>query len=235
MLKIHNIYKKYGRKQVLNGIDLEIDQPGIYAILGPNGSGKTTILKSLLGMVIPQKGNIFFDGEKINNNTNYRRKIDYVPQIANFPQNIRVNEMFDLVVKIRGVEAVRKQELIALFRLQPYLDQRIGALSGGNLQKLNLTLSLMFNSPVVVLDEPTSGLDPIALLALKDLLKRELEAGKIILLTTHIMHLVEELATDITFILDGKIYYKGSKAELVRRHGDTDMEHVMANILEQNV
>lgn len=235
MLNLTDIYKNYGRKKVLQGIHLEIANAGIYAILGPNGSGKTTILKSILGMVIPQKGQIEFDGLNIKNNTSYRKSIDYVPQIAHFPQNVRVSEIFELIERIRGLKPVRKEELISLFKLTPYLNQRIGSLSGGNLQKLNLTLALMFDSKMIILDEPTSGLDPIALIALKDLLRDEFKRGKTILLTTHIMNLVEELATDITFILDGKIYYKGPMEALKLQHGNTDMEHVMAEILKDHV
>ncbi len=231
MLQLIDLQKKYGKKPVLLGINVTISEPGIYAILGPNGSGKTTILKSILGMVVPDRGRVEFDGINTRNSTDYRTRIDYVPQIANFPQNIRVGEMLLLIAKIRGAQPKRKTELIELFRISSYLDQRIGALSGGNLQKLNLTLALMFDSQTIILDEPTSGLDPIALIALKDLLREEVKRGKTVILTTHIMNLVEELATDITFILDGKIYYKGPMDELKHQHGDTDMEHVMANIL----
>jgi Cu-processing system ATP-binding protein len=231
MLQVTDLHKKYGRKHVLLGIDLTISEPGIYAILGPNGSGKTTILKSVLGMVIPDRGKVEFNGINTKKDNEYRKNIDYVPQIAHFPQNIRVYEMLTLIAKIRGTQPVRKRELIDMFRLTSNLDQRIGALSGGNLQKLNLTMSLMFDSDTIILDEPTSGLDPIALIALKELLRKEVLRGKTIILTTHIMNLVEELATDITFILDGKIYYKGPMDELKHQHGDTDMEHVMANIM----
>lgn len=235
MLKLTDIHKRYGKKKVLLGVDLDISEPGIYAILGPNGSGKTTMLKSILGMVIPNKGIIKFDSVNTKNNTEYRRDIDYVPQIARFPQNVSVTEIFALIERIRGVVPKRKVELIELFKIEPYLETRIGALSGGNLQKLNLILAMMFDSKMIVLDEPTSGLDPIALIALKDLLRADFKRGKTILLTTHIMHLVEELATDITFILDGKIYYKGSMEELKQRHGNVDMEHVMAEILTDHV
>lgn len=234
MLELTDLHKSYGKKSVLRGIDLFIDKPGIHAVLGPNGSGKTTIMKSILGMVLPNKGNINFDGTDISKDISYRSRIDYVPQIAHFPQNIQVNEMYDLIEKIRTKKGVRKDSLIELFLLEKHLDKRIGALSGGTLQKLNLSLALMFDSPVLILDEPTTGLDPIALIALKDFLIQEKENGKIILLTTHIMNFVEEMADNVTFLLDGKIYYNGSIDALKSQYGDQDMEHVIAQILKDH-
>jgi len=90
MVTIENLHKKFGKNQVLSGVDLTIGEGGIFAVLGPNGSGKTTLIKSVLGMVIPNKGNITVLGENIKKNSEYRHKIDYLPQIANFPSNLRV-------------------------------------------------------------------------------------------------------------------------------------------------
>lgn len=235
MIIIKDLKKSYGKKQVLLGVDIQIDKAGIYAVLGPNGSGKTTIMKCVLGMVIPNSGLIEIDGKTIKKNIQYRKGIDYVPQIANFPNNIKVDEMFDLIERIRGEEPKRREELIHLFKLESHLKSRIGALSGGTLQKLNLSIALMFDSPLLILDEPTSGLDPIALIALKKLLIEERAKGKIILLTTHIMNLVEELADEVTFLLEGKIYFSGPIQELRHQHGDRNMENVMAEILQDHV
>ena len=86
MVTIENLHKKFGKNQVLSGVDLTITDGGIFAVLGPNGSGKTTLIKSILGMVIPNKGNITVLGENIRQHSDYRHKIDYLPQIANFPR-----------------------------------------------------------------------------------------------------------------------------------------------------
>src|SRR5690625_3566513 len=93
MIEVNNIYKKFGKNEVLKGIDLNIDQKGVFAVLGPNGSGKTTLIKCILGMVLPNEGTIKVDGESIARNWEYRRKIDYLPQIANFPTNSTVEEL----------------------------------------------------------------------------------------------------------------------------------------------
>ena len=129
---------------------------------------------------------------------------------------------------------IRDQELITLFELEPFLDKKLGHLSGGTKQKVNIVLTFMFNSDLVILDEPTSGLDPIALLHLKDLIRTEKEAGKTILITTHIMSFVEEMADEIVFLLDGKIYFKGTVQELQTKTEQQDLEHAIANILEKS-
>jgi len=230
MIGIKDLHKSFGKLKVLNDLELRIEQGGIFVILGPNGSGKTTLIKSILGMVVPDGGEIEIDGNPILKGWRYRDNIDYLPQIANFPSNLRVDELFKLVKELRA-KPTREQELIDLFDLRPFLDKKLGHLSGGTKQKVNIALTFMFDSDLVILDEPTSGLDPISLIHLKDLIKAEKNAGKTILITTHIMSFVEEMADEIVFLLDGKIYFKGTVSELQERTGQTDLEHAIANIL----
>ncbi|WP_417856277.1 ABC transporter ATP-binding protein [Xanthomarina gelatinilytica] len=233
MVSIQNLHKKFGKNQVLSGLDLEIGQGGIFAVLGPNGSGKTTLIKCLLGMVIPNKGTISVLGENVKNGSAYRHKIDYLPQIANFPSNLKVKELIKMIKDLRG-NTTLDQDLISLFKLEPFLDKKLGNLSGGTKQKVNLVLTFMFNSPLVILDEPTSGLDPISLLRLKKLIQAEKDKGKTILITSHIMSFVEEISDEIVFLLEGKIYFKGSINELKNKTNQPDFEHAIASILTDN-
>ncbi|HLV38223.1 ABC transporter ATP-binding protein [Xanthomarina sp.] len=233
MIKIKNLYKKFGKNEVLSGLDLEIGEGGIFAVLGPNGSGKTTLIKCLLGMVIPNKGTISVLGENVKSGSNYRHKIDYLPQIANFPNNLKVKELITMIKDLRGKTSL-DQELISLFKLEPFLDKRLGNLSGGTKQKVNLVLTFMFDSPLVILDEPTSGLDPISLLRLKKLIQSEKAKGKTILITSHIMSFVEEISDEIVFLLEGKIYFKGTITELKDKTKQPDFEHAIASILTDN-
>ncbi|WP_458627896.1 ABC transporter ATP-binding protein [Winogradskyella sp. PC D3.3] len=233
MVTIENLHKKFGKNQVLSGVDLSISEGGIFAVLGPNGSGKTTLIKSILGMVIPDKGHITVLGENIKKNSDYRHKIDYLPQIANFPSNLRVKELIKMIKDLRK-PTNEDERLIDLFKLEPFLDKKLGNLSGGTKQKVNLVLTFMFDSPIVILDEPTSGLDPISLIRLKDLIKAEKAKGKTILITSHIMSFVEEISDEIVFILEGKIYFKGSIQKLKTKTNQPDFEHAIASILTDN-
>jgi Cu-processing system ATP-binding protein len=233
MVEITDLYKKFGKNQVLNGIDLNINKGGIFAVLGPNGSGKTTIIKSILGMVLPDRGTIKVFDADVNKNSSYRHQIDYLPQIANFPSNLKVNELIKMIKDLRG-QTNADQKLISLFKLEPFLNKRLGTLSGGTKQKVNIILTFMFNSPIIILDEPTTGLDPISLIRLKELIQNEKAKGKTVLITSHIMSFVEEVADEIVFILEGKIYFKGTIKELKTLTKQQDFEHAIANILNEN-
>ncbi|WP_064967115.1 ABC transporter ATP-binding protein [Tenacibaculum ovolyticum] len=235
MIEIRSLYKKFGKVEVLKGLDLSIKSGGIFAVLGPNGSGKTTLIKSVLGMVVPNKGDIVIDGNSVLKKHEYRNNINYLPQIANFPSNLSVNELIKMVKNLRSKPAV-DQDLIELFRLQPFLDKKLGNLSGGTKQKVNLVLTFMFDSELIILDEPTTGLDPISLLNLKKIILVEKKKGKTILITSHIMSFVEEMADEIVFLLDGKIYFKGTLTAIKEQTKQNDLEHAIAAILiKENV
>lgn len=233
MVSIQNLHKKFGKNQVLCGLDLTINEGGIFAVLGPNGSGKTTLIKSILGMVIPDKGNIEVLGENINKSSDYRHKIDYLPQIANFPSNLKVKELIKMIKDLRN-HTDDDERLINLFKLEPFLDKKLGTLSGGTKQKVNLVLTFMFDSPLIILDEPTTGLDPISLIRLKELIEAEKTKGKTIFITSHIMSFVEEVANEIVFLLEGKIYFKGTISALKTQTNQPDFEHAIASILTEN-
>lgn len=233
MVTIKNLHKKFNSNSVLNGVDLDIKEGGILAILGPNGSGKTTLIKSILGMVIPNKGSISVLGHNIKRNSSYRNEIDYLPQIANFPSNLKVKELITMIKDLRG-NGSKDQELVELFKIGPYLNKKLGNLSGGTKQKVNIILTFMFNSPLIILDEPTSGLDPISLISLKQLINEEKARGKTILITSHIMSFVEEMADEIVFLLEGKIYFKGTITDLKTKTKQPNFEQAIASILTDN-
>lgn len=234
MIEISSLNKKFGKLTVLDGLDLTIDSGGIFAILGPNGSGKTTLIKSILGMVIPDKGDIKIAGTSVLKKWKYRNDINYLPQIANFPANLSVKELIKMVKNLRPKQA-NDAGLIQRFGLEPFLDKKLGNLSGGTKQKVNILLTFMFESDLIILDEPTTGLDPISLIQLKEIIHEEKQKGKTILITTHIMSFVEEIADEIVFLLDGEIYFKGSSNELKQRTGQKDLEHAIAKLISKDL
>ncbi len=230
MIEVKDLYKTFGKVEVLKGLDLSIKKGGIFAVLGPNGSGKTTLIKSMLGMVIPNKGSIEINNESIIKKHQYRNDIDYLPQIANFPSNLSVTELIEMIKNLRS-KSTYDTELIKVFRLESFLDKKLGNLSGGTRQKVNLVLAFMFDSELVILDEPTTGLDPISLIKLKEIINKEKQKGKTILITSHIMSFVEEVADEIVFLLDGKIYFKGTIKKLKEDTDQKNLEQAIATIL----
>lgn len=236
MIQVENLHKKFGKVEVLKGLDLTINPEasggGIFAVLGPNGSGKTTLIKSILGMVIPDKGIIRVNNENILKTHQYRNDIDYLPQIANFPSNLTVQELLNMIKNLRA-KPTNDLELITIFGLSSFLNQKLGNLSGGTRQKVNLVLAFMFDSELIILDEPTTGLDPVSLIHLKEIIQKEKQKGKMILITSHIMSFVEEVADEIVFLLDGKIYFKGSIKKLQEQTKQQNLEQAIAIILTE--
>jgi len=233
MIRIENLSKAYHKNQVLKNVNLELDPNKIIAILGPNGSGKTTLIKSILGLVIPQKGDIIFNGQSVIGEWEYRNEISYLPQIASFPENLKVSELIALVKDIRQQEA-NDEILIQYFGLENELKKPLRNLSGGTRQKVNMVLAFMFDSPVIILDEPTVGLDPVAISRFKELLQREKAKEKLIIFTTHIMSLVQEISDEIIFLLEGDIYFQGSVQDLVNQNGSTKLESAITNLIENS-
>ena len=233
MIRTQALHKSFKKNHVLRGLDLQFKPPGITAILGPNGSGKTTLIKTILGMVLPDSGDIYIDDKSILGESEYRNNIDYLPQIARFPENLTTAELLQLIRDLRK-GSVREQELIDTFEIGSFLNKKLGTLSGGMRQKVNLTLALMYDSPIIILDEPTSGLDPLSVLKLKEILDRERQRGKIILITTHIMEFVEQMADRILFILDGQIVFDGNLEEIKSKYDAQSLEESIALLLKSS-
>lgn len=230
MISVTRIRKRFGKLTVLDDVSFEITDGGVFAVLGPNGSGKTTILKLILGMVLPQSGEIKIQDQPVHNGWKYREDIGYLPQIARFPDNLTVSELISMVKDIRNAPCT-EQELIRLFDLEKFLDKKLGNLSGGTRQKVNIVLTFMCECPIYILDEPTAGLDPIAMISLKELIAQEKNKGKIILITTHILSLVEIIADEIIFLLEGKIHFKGNLNRLYDQTGSDNLEQSIASLL----
>ena len=233
MIEVVELCKQFNKNVVLSDLSLTIEEQGIFAILGPNGSGKTTLIKAILSMVIPDKGTIKVSGVDIKKSSDYRKQIDYLPQIANFPSNLKVKELIRMIKDLRG-KTEKDKRLVEQFDLQPYMDTKLGNLSGGTKQKVNILLTFMFDSPIMILDEPTTGLDPLALIQLKELILEEKRKGKTILITSHIMSFVEEMTDEIVFLLEGSIYFKGAIQTLKADTKQADLEHAIAALLEKN-
>lgn len=233
MISIKNLEKSFGKFVVLKNICFNIEPGKITAIVGPNGSGKTTIIKSILGLVKPDNGDIFIDGKSILGEYLYRKKIGYMPQIASFPENLTVREIIKMISDLRNVEIAPDPQLISRLNLESELNKHIKTLSGGTKQKVSALISLMFDPQIIILDEPTSGLDPVSNSNFKEILLEKKQLGKTILLTSHIMSEIEELADYIIFIVDGKIKFDGSILSLLTYRGESKLEKAIANMMSE--
>lgn len=236
MIEIQQLHKKFGAISVLQDISLTIEGGEVTAILGPNGSGKTTLMKSIVGLVQPDSGSLTVFGESIAGKAEYRRFIGYMAQIARFEEHLSARELIALLKELRqqqGIpQTVRDRELITALELEPHLDKALRSLSGGTRQKVNAVLALMFEPKILLLDEPTAGLDPVAAGTLKDIIHEEKKRGTAIVLTSHIMNEIEELADTIVFLLEGKVYFYGSMGALLESSGERTVERAIAHLMK---
>jgi Cu-processing system ATP-binding protein len=232
MIRFTNLSKSYGALRVLQDVNLQVSSGRITAIIGPNGSGKTTLIKTLLGHVKPDQGIIRVDSETLNGHWEYRRRIGYMPQLAQFPGHLSVSEIIEMVKDIRNEQTQLDDELFYLFNLDGELNKPVRTLSGGTRQKLNAVLAFLFLPDIFVLDEPTAGLDPVASGKLKAKIKRVRADGKLVLLTSHMISELEELCDWIVFLLEGQIRFQGPIEQLLAHVKESRLEKAIAMLME---
>jgi len=234
MIEIKKISKSFGKVNALQNVNILVNKGKIFSITGPNGSGKSTLIKSLLGQVIPDKGTITIDNDSIKNKWEYKNDISYMPQIIDFPANLRVNELIEMIKTVRldyKYQNTTEVELIKIFELEPFLDKKLSDLSGGTKQKVNIVLTFMFNVPTIVLDEPTSGLDPVSMIKLKELIKERNKAGVTFIITSHIMSFIENISKEIIFLIDGSVAFDGKIHDLKKLTNKETLERSIAELM----
>ena len=232
MIEIKNIYKKFGKLEVLNNINLSFKKGECIALIGPNGCGKTTLIKSILGMVIPTKGDILFDQKSILKEFEYRENIGYMPQIGRYPDYMTVGQIIEMIKKIRNSEQVLDEDLIKSFELEKIVDKQMRTLSGGTTQKVSATLAFFFIPEVLILDEPTAGLDPLASEILKDKIIKEKEKGKLILITSHLLSELDDLITQIIYMQEGTVHFHQTIDDLLQSTNEQKISKAIAKILK---
>ena len=232
MIEVKNISKRFGKLQALDNIDLSFKEGECIALIGPNGCGKTTLIKSILGMVIPNEGEIIFQGKNIKSDFEYRSNLGYMPQIGRYPENMTIGQLIKMLKNIRQSETALDEDLLHQFNLISQLDKRMGTLSGGTTQKVSATVAFLFNPAVLILDEPTAGLDPIASEILKAKIVKEKEKGKLILITSHLLSELDDMITQLIFMQEGKVIFHKDMDVLKAESGEETIAKVITKILK---
>ena len=216
MIAIQDISKRFGKLQVLNNVSVNCNRGECIALIGPNGCGKTTLIKSILGMVVPDSGKILFNNKSIRNEVSYRSKIGYMPQIGRYPENMRIGQVINMIKDIRNYQSELDEELLKAYQLENLFNKKMHTLSGGTTQKVSATIAFLFNPDVLILDEPTAGLDPLASEILKEKIIREREKGKLIIITSHLFWVIENGKSQsiISILLSGILGINSKQSKL---------------------
>lgn len=230
IITVEGLKKSFGRLDVLKDVSCNFAGGGVISILGPNASGKTTFIKSILGMVIPDSGRILFKDKAIHDTFAYKRHIGYMPQIGHYPDNMKIGQLFKMVMDIRQQEAI-DTDLLKAYELESMYQKTMRTLSGGTLQKVSAALAFMFNPDVLILDEPSAGLDPLAAEALKEKILLERSKGKLVLITSHILSEADEISDQILYLFEGQIKFFKTLTELKRETGEQKLNRALTKIL----
>jgi Cu-processing system ATP-binding protein len=235
MITISDLYKRFGRLEVLKSIQVDFELGKSYAVVGPNGSGKTTLIKCILGMVVPDRGEIAVDKKSILKDSSYRKQIGYMPQIGRYPDQMKIGQIIDMIRDLRKDETQVDEDLIKEFKLDQLQDKRMHTLSGGTRQKVSASLAFLFNPPILILDEPTAGLDPIAVEILKEKIQSEKNKNKLFLITSHIMSDLDELSSNLVYLEDGKMLFNDTIDTLKKETGEIKLGRAVATIMKRNL
>ena len=234
MIIASNVSKKFGKLKALDDVSVTCNKGECIALIGPNGCGKTTLIKSILGMVVCDSGFITFNGKNIKHNWKYRADIGYMPQIGRYPENMTIGQLLDMMKDIRGNKVdLPDEELISQFGLKEILNKRMRTLSGGTRQKVSAALAFLFNPEVLILDEPTAGLDPVSSEILKAKIVAEKNKGKLVLITSHVLSELDELISQVIYMQEGKLCFHKSIKSLREDTGEEKLSKAIASIMRQ--
>ena len=235
MIAISELSKRFGKLEVLRSVSIKFQKGNSYAIIGPNASGKTTLIKCVLGMVVPDKGEVLVAGKSIRNDWSYRSLIGYMPQIGRYPEQMKIAQVFDMIRDLRRDSPRLNDDLIKEFKLDALKDKRMHTLSGGTRQKVSASLAFLFDPEILILDEPTAGLDPVAVETVKEKIMSEAARGKTILITSHIMSDLDELCSQMAYLEDGHVLFNDSIESLKEATGEVRLGKAVAAMMKRKI
>lgn len=241
MIKVNNLTKKYDSKLAVDNISFEIRDGEILGFLGPNGSGKTTTLNMLVGLIDATSGNAEMDGlDMLKNSVEVKKKLAFLPDNPEIYEDMTGRKFVYFVSNIYGVSKEdrdqRLQELAEMFGMTEDLDTMISGYSHGMKQKIALISALIHDPEVLMLDEPMVGLDPQASFNLKELMRERTKRGKSVFFSSHVMDVVEKIVDRIIIIKKGELIFEGTIDELKElRSYEGDLEKLFLEMTKWQI
>ncbi len=234
LVEVKDLKKSYDLKEAVRGISFKIKDNEILGLLGPNGSGKTTTIGMMLGLLKPSNGEIIIDGKKIEDNRiEILKKINFISPYIELPKKLTVKQNLIVYGKLYSVPDIKKriEYLSEKLRLENLLNRITGELSSGQKNRVSLAKALINNPKVLLLDEPTASLDPEIADFVRTFLENYKKEKKIsILLASHNMNEVTRLCKSILMMKDGIIIDSGSPEDLINKHGRQNLEEVFLKL-----
>lgn len=218
-LEIKNIYKSFGSKKVLKGVSFFAESGEAFGLLGRNGAGKTTSIRILMDVFAPENGEVLIDGKPVDYD---KIRIGYLPEERGLYPKKKIIDQLVYFAELNGMskrDAVKAVDYwLKRLKMSEHRNKRLDTLSKGNQQKIQLITALAHNPQIIILDEPFSGLDPVNAMLLKDIVKEQIEKGKIVLFSSHQMNYIEEFCSKIGIINNGEMVLQGSLHDIKRNY-----------------
>ena len=218
-LEIKDIYKSFGSNKVLKGVSFSAESGEAFGLLGRNGAGKTTSIRILMDVFAPESGEVLIDGKPIDYD---KIRIGYLPEERGLYPKKKIIDQLVYFAELNGLskrDAVKMVDYwLVRLKMSEYRNKRLDTLSKGNQQKIQLITALAHNPQIIILDEPFSGLDPVNAMLLKDVVKEQIEKGKIVLFSSHQMNYIEEFCSKIGIINNGEMVLQGNLHDIKRNY-----------------
>lgn len=230
IISINDLKMRFGEHEVLKSINLKVGKGEIIGYIGPNGAGKSTTIKIMLGLLEGYTGEVHMFGKSIVDNIDYKKKIGYVPEIADIYENLTAQEYLTFVGELYGLDHdvvdEKARALTKILGIEEVYESRITSFSKGMKQKILIISSLLHNPDILFLDEPLSGLDANSVIVIKEILSKLVEKGKTIFYSSHIMEVVEKISNRIILISEGEIIADGSFDQLKEKNAEGTLEQI---------
>lgn len=234
VLRLENINKKFGQKEVLKNISFHVDKGEIIGYIGSNGAGKSTTIKIILGLINEYDGEVYVFDNNIKGQIDYKKKIGYVPEASDMYDNLTAREYIGFIGMLYGIksdDAVKKGiDMMRIFGINDAIDGRIHTFSKGMRQKLSIITGMLHRPDILFLDEPLSGIDANSVLVFKEILQKLKQEGKTIFYSSHILEVVEKLSDRILLLNEGNIVIDGTVEEVKKQQMDSSLEDIFNNV-----
>ncbi len=206
MITVEHLTKKFGKFTAVSDVSFEVKGGEVFAFLGPNGSGKTTTLKSIIGLNIPTSGTIHVHGFDVRSHSKEaKRHMSYLPQRVIFPETLTAREVTRFYSSLRNISKSVADDALSKDGFNGFSDKLVSEFSGGMIQRLGLTVISIPDAPILLLDEPTANLDPQGVKQFRDFIVEQKAKGKTIIFSTHLLAEAEQLADRVAIFVSGKL------------------------------
>jgi len=235
-LELTDVCKNFGTKEAVKHLNIKIDKPGVYGLLGTNGAGKTTTIRMILGIIKKTSGKITWNGKEVTReNVNF----GYMPEERGVYPKTKIFEQLIYFARLKGMSKPDAEKSINYWlerlQMQEYKDVLAEKLSKGNQQKIQFIIAVMNDPELIVLDEPFSGLDPVNTELLKDVMKELIKKNKYIIMSSHQMTSIEEFCTDLTILNKGNVVLQGNLEKIKNGYISDKLEVITGTDITQEI